>query len=305
MGDWVLWPSINVSLFPTQSFTTSQFTSQKSRSWRERERAMLCKRKRSAEKGNGGRYEKLREQKIKENKQRMQNLGVEDIGSSQICNKNPKRKPFDNDEIEIHLEEGWKPEIYTHEHEILFGDCETSLNLLVDGFGSDGKRIFDPLGLHTHCSQCKLVQGQLSGDCLYTRYGENVIEVNQNPNWICPVCRRICSCSLCCQQKGWRPPGSIYRKVNRLGFKSVAHYLIQTYCGQVNMESLVSAELLTDAGSPHSLLNEAIDIDEHTDGSPRPLGEECEDGKQEEVKELHCLDSNNDNDGADTDGKLK
>lgn len=46
------------------------------------------------------------------------------------------------------------------------------------------------------------------------RYGENVIEANQNPNWICPVCREICNCSLCRQAKGWPPTGSLYRKVN-------------------------------------------------------------------------------------------
>ena len=142
--------------------------------------------------------------------------------------ENRKRKSSDNDEIEteIHIEEGSKPEIYTQEHEMLLGDCEMSWTLLVDGYGNDGKHIYDPvkgetchqrrqktLGHHTHCSKCKLAQGQFCGDCLYMRYGENVIEVNQNPNWICPVCRGICNCSLCRQHKGWRPTGAIYRKV--------------------------------------------------------------------------------------------
>ena len=135
--------------------------------------------------------------------------------------------------------------------------------------------------------------------CVYLyRYGENVIEVNQNPNWICPVCRGICNCSLCRQHKGWRPTGAIYRKVKRLGFKFVAHYLIQTYRGQVTMESLVFTEPLTDAGSPHSFSNEAIDIDKDSDGSPRPLGEECEDGELKEKKEVHCLNNNKDDDGG-------
>jgi hypothetical protein len=48
------------------------------------------------------------------------------------------------------------------------------------------------------------------------RYGENVIEANENPNWICPVCRGICNCSLCRQGKGWMPTGSLYRKVSTI-----------------------------------------------------------------------------------------
>ncbi|POO02695.1 Zinc-finger domain of monoamine-oxidase A repressor R [Trema orientale] len=61
------------------------------------------------------------------------------------------------------------------------------------------------------------------------RYGEHVLEAKQNPNWICPACRGICNCSLCRQAKGWAPTGSLYRKISQLGFKSVAHYLIQTF----------------------------------------------------------------------------
>lgn len=60
------------------------------------------------------------------------------------------------------------------------------------------------------------------------RYGENVLEALQNPNWICPVCRGICNCSLCRQAKGWPPTGPLYRKISSLGYKSVAQYLMQT-----------------------------------------------------------------------------
>lgn len=96
------------------------------------------------------------------------------------------------------------------------------------------------LGEHTNCSKCGLGLGMLCGDCLYmrfvcclpsllfsltpnlcqlshlsmlNRYGENVIEANQNPKWICPVCRDICNCSFCRQAKGWAPTGNLYRKV--------------------------------------------------------------------------------------------
>lgn len=40
-----------------------------------------------------------------------------------------------------------------------------------------------------------------------------MIEVNENPNWVCPVCRGICNCSFCRKAKGWAPTGSLYRKV--------------------------------------------------------------------------------------------
>ncbi|PIA56134.1 hypothetical protein AQUCO_00700468v1 [Aquilegia coerulea] len=141
--------------------------------------------------------------------------------------------------------EGSRPEIYTEEHEKMLGTCNSEWTLFVDGYGNDGKRIYDPvkgktchqcrqktLGHHTHCIKCNLVQGQFCGDCLYMRYGEHVLEVKQNPNWICPVCRGICNCSLCRQAKGWPATGSLYRKISKLGFKSVAHYLIQTRCAE-------------------------------------------------------------------------
>ncbi|XP_057984229.1 uncharacterized protein LOC131168645 [Malania oleifera] len=138
-------------------------------------------------------------------------------------------------------EEGSKPEVYGEAHEKVLGNTQKSWTLFVDGCGKDGKRIYDPvkgktchqcrqktLGHRTHCSKCNMVQGQFCGDCLFMRYGEHVLEAKENPNWICPVCRGICNCSLCRQAKGWAPTGPLYRKISKLGFKSVAHYLIQT-----------------------------------------------------------------------------
>ncbi|XP_065876701.1 uncharacterized protein [Euphorbia lathyris] len=145
----------------------------------------------------------------------------------------------------VTLEEGAKPEVYTEEHEKLLGSTEKSWTLFVDGYGADGKRIYDPikgktchqcrqktLGYRTHCSQCELVQGQFCGDCLYMRYGEHVLEAIENPDWICPPCRGICNCSLCRNGKGWTPTGMLYKKISRMGYKSVAHYLIQTQRAQ-------------------------------------------------------------------------
>ncbi|CAM8925141.1 unnamed protein product [Rhodiola kirilowii] len=148
---------------------------------------------------------------------------------------------------DIYLEVGSKPEVYTEEHDKLLGDCNASWELFVDGYGKDGKRIYDSergktchqcrqktLGHRTTCSNCNMVQGQFCGDCLYMRYGEHVFEANQNPEWICPPCRGICNCSLCRNAKGWAPTGPLYRKIASLGYKSVAHYLFQTHRSQTD-----------------------------------------------------------------------
>ena len=54
------------------------------------------------------------------------------------------------------LEEGRKPEIYTQEHEKLLGHTERSWTLFEDGYGKDGKRIYDSVRGKT-CHQCRLV----------------------------------------------------------------------------------------------------------------------------------------------------
>ncbi|XP_059458036.1 uncharacterized protein LOC132187663 [Corylus avellana] len=240
-------------------------------------------------------YEQSREERIKENRERMMKLGIFDLSlkvNSVISTKRtartrntalrPSRTPpsgparrssrlqnatpvsyVEVDMVKkgkslkgegILLEEGSKPEFYTEEHEKLLGNTEKSWTLFVDGYGKDGRRIYDPvrgktchqcrqktLGHRTHCSTCNMVQGQFCGDCLYMRYGEHVVEALQNPNWICPVCRGICNCSLCRQGKGWPPTGTLYRKISQLGFKSVAHYLIQTRRLQTNLDENADA----------------------------------------------------------------
>lgn len=161
------------------------------------------------------------------------------------------------------LEQGAAEEVYTEEHEKLLGTCEVTWILFVDGYGTDGRRIYDrikgktchqcrqkTLGHRTHCNKCKLVQGQFCGDCLYMRYGENVLEVNKNPYWICPVCRGICNCSLCRIKKGWAPTGPLYKKVLELGFKSVAHYLIQTRRSRTNPRDSESSQPVSLINSP-------------------------------------------------------
>ncbi|KAL8117560.1 uncharacterized protein LOC141723719 [Apium graveolens] len=232
-------------------------------------------------------YERLRQERIKENFERMKKLGILDLSlklktatkpkltrkynngdssvtpqrvspvarsvgpirrSSRLGNATPvsyseiplsKKGSFETEEGL--LRQGPKPEVYTEEQLKLLGCSNTSWTLFVDGYGKDGKRIYDQingktchqcrqktLGYRTQCVQCCKVQGQFCGDCLYMRYGENVLEALQNPDWICPVCRGICNCSLCRNAKGWAPTGMMYKKVTKLGYKSVAHYLLQT-----------------------------------------------------------------------------
>ncbi|XP_058069244.1 uncharacterized protein LOC131218613 isoform X2 [Magnolia sinica] len=209
-------------------------------------------------------YEQSRDERIKENLLRMQKLGIIDLSQKLKCDigsaKRPPKKiqirkssppisapprrssrlqsitPVSYTEVrpnqaeksswngEISLKEGPLPEIYTEEHDKLLGNCKLSWELFEDGYGADGKRMYDPVNGKT-CHQC--------------RYGENVLEVNMNPNWVCPVCRGICNCSLCRLKRGWAPTGPLYKKVLSLGFKSVAHYLIQTRRSTANAEDPV------------------------------------------------------------------
>lgn len=160
-------------------------------------------------------------------------------GSVRVPKSKKGRKHSDDDEVCI--KESFNPEVYTEEHQQLLGDCKMVWDLDVDGYDEDGLRIYDQfegkhchqcrqktLGHHTKCSNCKAVEGQFCGDCLFTRYGENVLEAIEDLIWICPICRGICNCSRCRRAKGWEPTGDIYSKVKRQGFKSVAHYLIET-----------------------------------------------------------------------------
>lgn len=59
-----------------------------------------------------------------------------------------------DDENHLLREEGSKPEIYTEEHEKLLGSTDLSWTFFVDGYGKDGKRIYDPVKGKT-CHQCR------------------------------------------------------------------------------------------------------------------------------------------------------
>ncbi|KAG8081727.1 hypothetical protein GUJ93_ZPchr0014g47547 [Zizania palustris] len=205
------------------------------------------------------------------------------------------------------IEVGSKEEIYTEEHEKLLGTCVEPWTLFVDGYGKDGKRIYDQargqtchqcrqktLGHRTSCYKCQIVQGQFCGDCLYMRYGENVLEAKKNPNWICPVCRGICNCSICRTKKGWFPTGCVYRKVVSLGYKSVAHYLIETKHSSANpadSNKVASTKLETSSASGHVAVAERLDDTEMSSKA----------GQDEEAD--HQLKKNSDD--SNDDGRCK
>src|SRR5687767_6526120 len=81
----------------------------------------------------------------------------------------------------------------------------------------------------TVCSQEKLAEApgkhHFCSMCLRNRYGEDLQEVKQNPDWICPYCRGICNCSFCRLHKGKSPTGILYPTARALGYSSVAEYL--------------------------------------------------------------------------------
>ncbi len=108
-----------------------------------------------------------------------------------------------------------------------------------DGFNEKGDKIYDKvngktchqcrqkyLGKRTSCSHCQTLQGQFCGDCLFQRYGENLDEVNENPDWKCPNCRGLCNCSFHRSRRGWAPTGAMFPHAEAMGFTSVAHYLV-------------------------------------------------------------------------------
>lgn len=132
-------------------------------------------------------------------------------------------------------------EVYTSAHMHRLGSFQTPWELNVDGCDRYGERIYDDVdGLTCHqcrqktlarvtiCRRCGIEAHQFCGDCLWRRYGENLDEALEDPTWHCPICRDICNCSLCRAHKGWPSTGQLYRKAMRMGYASVAHYLVLT-----------------------------------------------------------------------------
>ncbi|KAK9064854.1 hypothetical protein SSX86_016236 [Deinandra increscens subsp. villosa] len=98
-----------------------------------------------------------------------------------------------------------RPEVYTEEHEKLLGDAKTEWTLFVDGYGKDD------MG-RMYSKQCKILIG-------FVRF----VGV-----FVTAVCAA--------RPKAGLPLVALYRKISRLGYKSVAHYLIQTCRSDPDLE---------------------------------------------------------------------
>ncbi|KAG2376027.1 uncharacterized protein HKW66_Vig0158190 [Vigna angularis] len=282
-------------------------------------------------------YELTREKRIRENRERMGKLGIFDLSLSlKLHNNNkphrttsrsyssikpktppstlkpsaPTRRssrlqnvtPVSYAEVPVKksefaergrvvIEEGAKPEVYTDEHLKLLGNTQKPWTLFVDGCGKDGKRIYDSVRGKT-CHQC--------------RYGEHVLEALQNPTWLCPVCRGICNCSLCRQAKGWAPTGPLYKKISSLGYKSVAHFLVQTRRAEIDVEKNADASnpVSVQRSLPFSDVdNKSLEVTDNHLGSLKSLAETEGDGaevstkrllfsnEQEQLEKIKCLDT--------------
>ena len=67
-------------------------------------------------------------------------------------------------------------------------------------------------------------RGAWCGSCLWTRMGQNIHEVAEDPAWRCPPCLDLCNCSgLGCTRcrAGWAPTGILNKEHHDAGFKSV------------------------------------------------------------------------------------
>ncbi len=94
--------------------------------------------------------------------------------------------------------------------------------------------------IKTVCSSCEGVnnvyggpgRGYWCGSCLWLRMGENIDELLQRRDWLCPGCRDLCNCSSAnCMRikRGWFPTNQLSHEAKEQGFRSVAHYLVLTH----------------------------------------------------------------------------
>ncbi|CAA2973011.1 cell division cycle-associated protein 7-like isoform X1 [Olea europaea var. sylvestris] len=86
----------------------------------------------------------------------------------------------------------------------------------------------------TDCSICHSSNGVLCRACLKVRYGEEMEEVKAKKQWICPHCMEdkginpywICNSSICLKKRKMAPTGIAIYRAKELGYKSVAHLLM-------------------------------------------------------------------------------
>ncbi|XP_061988391.1 uncharacterized protein LOC133706855 isoform X1 [Rosa rugosa] len=86
----------------------------------------------------------------------------------------------------------------------------------------------------TDCSVCHSTNGVLCRGCLKVRYGEEMEEVRENKDWMCPHCIEekgvrpywICNSSFCMKKRKMAPTGIAIYRCQEMGYKSVAHLLM-------------------------------------------------------------------------------
>ncbi|XP_015883801.2 uncharacterized protein LOC107419575 [Ziziphus jujuba] len=86
----------------------------------------------------------------------------------------------------------------------------------------------------TDCSVCHSNNGVLCRGCLKVRYGEELEEVRQRKDWMCPHCIEekginpywICNSSFCLKKRKMAPTGIAIYRAKEMGYESVAHLLM-------------------------------------------------------------------------------
>ncbi|KAI9101528.1 hypothetical protein K1719_023818 [Acacia pycnantha] len=86
----------------------------------------------------------------------------------------------------------------------------------------------------TDCSVCHSSTGVFCRACLKVRYGEEMEEVRENKQWMCPHCIEakginpywICNSSICLKKRNIAPTGIAIFRARQMGYESVAHFLM-------------------------------------------------------------------------------
>jgi cell division cycle-associated protein 7 len=86
---------------------------------------------------------------------------LKDVEPVTYCEIEPKKEKRSEGGKTVLMEVGAKEEIYTEEHDKLLGTCNTLWTLFVDGYGKDGKRIYDQVRGQT-CHQCRYVSTRIT-----------------------------------------------------------------------------------------------------------------------------------------------
>lgn len=182
--------------------------------------------------------------------------------------------------------EGEKPEVYGLEHVLALGSHDKEWVMFSDGYveeGGDRLRMYDAqngaschqcrqktLGLRTACSRCTSGRGRLCGDCLFARYGENIEEVVNKKDWVCPCCRDICNCSNHRNKKGWAPTKALHRSAKARGYLSAAHYLVLTFAAGLEAKRAALASGFCPPELAEKLEEEIAELEEEAARNPPP-----------------------------------